>query len=70
MVGEKLIFEGLVSTSTSGLSTYKLLWNRVVSTPGAKYLVVDVNNFYLNNAMAKHEYYNIAYILIPQEVID
>ena len=45
-------------------------WNIVISTPGSKYLVVDVKNFYLKNIMAKHEYYNISISLIPQEFID
>ena len=35
----------------------------------AKYLVVGVNNFYLNNPMPKHEYYNISFGLIPQDTI-
>ena len=58
--GDKLIFYGPVSTPTSDLTTSKLHWYSVISTPGAKYLVVNVKNFYLNNAMAKHEYYNIS----------
>ena len=41
----------------------------MIPTPGAKYLVVDVKNFYLNNLMLKQEYYKIYIILIPQEVI-
>ena len=45
-------------------------WNIVISTPGSKYLVVDVKNFYLKNIMANHEYYNISISLIPQEFID
>ena len=32
--------------------------------------MVNVKNFYLNNAMTKHEYYKIAIRLIPQDVID
>ena len=68
--GYKLTFYGPVSIPTSDLTTSKLHWNSVISTPGSKYLVVDANNFYLNTIMAKNEYYNIAIILIPQGVID
>ena len=32
--------------------------------------MVDAKKFYLNNATAKHEYYNISFSLTPQEVID
>ena len=68
--GDKLNFDGPVSTPTSDLTASKLHWNSVISTPGPNYLVVDVKNFYLINIMMKHEYYNIAIGLIPQEVID
>ena len=68
--GDKLKFEGLVSTPTSNLTTSKIHWNSVILTPGTKYLVVDVNHFYLNNLMSKHEYYNIALSRIPQDIID
>ena len=68
--GDKLTFGGPVSTPTSNLATLELHRNSVISTPGSKYLVVNVKNFYLKNIMAKHEYYNISISLIPQEFID
>ena len=36
-----------VSTPTAALETVKLLWNSVVSTPGARFVTMDVRNFYL-----------------------
>ena len=70
MGGDKLKFDGPVSTLTSNLITSKIHWNSVISTPSAKYLVVGIKNFYLNNPISNHEYYNIVIILIPQDVID
>ena len=70
MVGEKLSYNGPVSTPTAGLTMDKLHWNVVLSTPDGKYLIVDVNNFYLNNPMKKAKYYKIALKIIPQEIID
>ena len=67
---DKINFYGTVSNPTSNLTTSKLHWNIIVSTPGAKYLVVDLKNFYLNNPMSKHEYYKIAISLIHQDIID
>ena len=32
--------------------------------------MVDVNNFYLNNAMLKHGYYRIDLSLIPKDIIE
>ena len=68
--GDKLTFDGPVSTPTFDLTTSKLHWNSVILTPGSTYLVVEFKKIYLNNLMAKHEYYNIAIILILKEVID
>ena len=71
MGGDKLSYEGPVSTPTADLTKSKLHWNSVVSTPDGKYLIADdVNNFYLNNLMKKSEYLKIALKIIPQEIID
>ena len=42
VLGKKLFFKGPFSTPTSGLKTSKLHSNSALSTPGSKYLVVDV----------------------------
>ena len=67
--GEKLTFYGPVYTPAYNLTTSKLHWNSMILNPGAKYLVVDAKNFYLNNTMEKHEYYKIYLRLTPQDVI-
>ena len=67
--GDKLTFEGPVFNPKSDLATSKLHWNSVILTPGAKYLVVDIRKFYLNNPMVKHEHYKISLSIIPQDVI-
>eukprot|EP00957_Ditylum_brightwellii_P092146 7015419-Ditylum_brightwellii.AAC.1 len=40
-----------VSTTTADLITSKLLWNSIISTPGAKYCCIDLANFYLEMPM-------------------
>ena len=52
------------------MNTSKLHYKSVLSTPDRKYLIVDVNNFYLKNSMNKAEYIKIALKMIPQEIID
>ena len=47
------------------MTTAKLHWNRVLSTPDGKYLIVDVKNFYLNNPINKSEYIKIALKIPP-----
>ena len=59
VVGDKLTFDVSVSTPTSEVTTSKLCWKSVILTPGAKYLVVNFNNFYLDNPISKNDYYKI-----------
>eukprot|EP00804_Cyclotella_cryptica_P017342 CCRYP_018994-RD/>CCRYP_018994-RD protein AED:0.39 eAED:0.39 QI:0/-1/0/1/-1/0/1/0/348 len=58
-----------VATPTSDLTTAKLLFNSVVSTPGAVFVVLDVKNFYLNTPMERPEYMRLPLKLIPPEII-
>ena len=64
------MFDVPVSTSTYDITTLKIHWNSVLLTPGSRYLVVDVKNFYLYNQISKHEFYNISIRFIPQDIID
>jgi hypothetical protein len=43
--GNQIEYPGDTSTRTTGLTTAKILTNSVISTPGAKFLVIDINNF-------------------------
>jgi hypothetical protein len=44
--GYQLEYPGDKSTRTAGLTTAKILINSVISTLGAKFLVIDIKNFY------------------------
>ena len=70
MGGDKISYEGPVSTPTVDLTTAKIHWNRVLYIPDGKYLIIDVKNFYLKNPMKKVEYIKIELKIIPQEIID
>ena len=59
-----------VSTPTADLPTIKILWNFVLSTPGAKYFTLDISNFYLVTPMDRPEYMRISFKIIPQEIIE
>ena len=68
MGGNRLDYQGEVSTKTSGLKTIKLLLNSVVSLAGAKFMTADVNNFYLNTPTDEPKYMQILVKLIPDEI--
>ena len=70
-VGGNLIdYPGEVRTETADLTTTKLLLNSVVSTPDAKFMGIDVKNFYFNTPLDRYEYMRLPLDLIPQEIID
>jgi hypothetical protein len=69
-VGRNLIkHDGDVSTRSADLTTSKCLWNRVISTEGAKYMCLDVRNFYLGTPMEDFEYLRIPIKRTPLEII-
>jgi hypothetical protein len=47
----------------------KLLFNSVVSTPGAKFMTMDISNFYLMTPLLRPEYLRIKLTDIPDEII-
>ncbi len=68
-VGSNLIkYKGDTSTRTAELTTSKLLWNSILSTEDAKYMCLDLNNFYLAAALDSFEYMEIPLALFPEWV--
>ena len=68
--GNLLNFPGMLITPTATVTTAEFLFNSVISTPRAKFLVADVKNFYLNNDFPDPEYMKLHLHIIPQEIID
>ncbi len=54
--GDKVHYPGDVGTPTADLTLVKMHLNSVISTPGTRYMTLDVKNFYLNTPMARYEY--------------
>ena len=70
MGGDKISYPYDVSAPTCGLPIIKLLWNSVLSIPGAKYFTMDIKNFYLGTPMKRPEYMTLPMKIIPQEIVD
>jgi hypothetical protein len=68
--GDQIEYPGDKSTRTAALTTVKILFNSVISTQGAKFLVIDINNFYLNKPLGRYEYMVINLASLPQETIE
>ena len=70
-VGGNLIdYPGNLSMKVADMTTFKILVNSTLSTPGAKWQGLDVKNYYLGTPMDNYEYMFIPINQIPQEIID
>ena len=49
--GNRINFPGDCGTPTANMLTVKILLNSVISTEGAKFMTVDIKDFYLNTPM-------------------
>ena len=64
--GSNLIqYAGELTTRTADLTVTKMVWNSVVSTPGAKYSAFDVGDFYLETPLDEYEYMKMPLDLFP-----
>ncbi len=64
-------YPGDAGTPTADLLTVKLLLNSIViSTPNAKFMTMDIKDFYLNTPMARYEYMRLRIADMPEDVIE
>ena len=68
--GNLLTYEGDLYTETTDIIATKLLLNSVLSTKGAKFMTIDIKNFYLGTPMDQYEYMKIKYDMLPPEIIE
>ncbi len=54
--GDRVHYLGNAGTPTADLLTIKILINSIISTAGAKFMTMDIKDFYLNTLMARYEY--------------
>ena len=66
--GNLIAYPGKCSTPTVDLLTVKKLLSSVVSTPGAKFMTIDIKDFYLNTPMSRYEYMRLKLCNIPEDV--
>ncbi len=51
------------------MTLVKTMLNSVISTRGAKCVMLDIKDFYLNTPMKRYEYMHIEITDIPEEII-
>jgi hypothetical protein len=70
MGGNLINYPGDCGTPTAGLLTVKLLFNSVLSTPQAKFICIDIKDFYLCTPMSRYEYFRMKLELFPDDIIE
>jgi hypothetical protein len=68
--GDQIEYPGDKSTRTAGLTKANMLFNSTISTPGSRFLVIDITNSYLTTPFERYEYMVFLMPSLPQEVID
>ena len=65
--GNKIFYPSELTTRTADITTAKLHWhwNSVLSTPDAKYMCLDIGNFYLLATLDRYEYMKMPINLFP-----
>jgi hypothetical protein len=67
--GDRVHYPGDAGTPTANLLTVKLLLNSIISTPNAKFMTMDIKDFYLNIPMTRYEYMRLRLADMPKDVI-
>ena len=57
-------------TPTVNQMTVKLLHNSIISTPNAKFMTLDLKDFYLMTLMKRYKYFCMKLDIFPQDIID
>jgi hypothetical protein len=59
-----------VATSTTDITTFKILINSTLSTENAEMMMMmDIKNYYLQTPLPRYEYMIIPFSIIPDDII-
>ena len=67
--GDRINYPGEVGTPTAEMLVAKILFNSVISTKNARFMTMDIANFYLMTPLARPEYIRVSIRDIPDEII-
>jgi len=59
-----------VGTPTADMTLFKIHANSIISTPGARCIMVDIKDFYLNTPMKRPEYMRLKITDTPDKIIE
>ena len=62
--GDRINYPGEVATPTAEMMVAKLIFNRVISTKGARFMTMDISNFYLMTPLQRPEYIRVTHLRV------
>jgi hypothetical protein len=68
-MGNLVSYDGELSVQTADINTAKIHWNSVISNELAKYMCLDIKNFYLTAKLEYFEYMKIPLALFPSRPV-
>jgi hypothetical protein len=68
--GDQVNYPGDAGTPTADLLTVKLLMNSIISTQGARFMTMDIKNFYSNTPMARYKYMQLKILDMLDDIIE
>ena len=68
--GDRINYPGEVATPTAEMLVAKMLFNSVISTKGARFMKMDISNFYIITPLHWLEFICMKLSNIPEEVIN
>ena len=67
--GDQIDYPVKVSTPTVDMLVTKIIFNSFISAKGARFITIDISNFYLMDPLKRPEYIHIHIRDIPDEII-
>jgi hypothetical protein len=67
--GNRLDYSGDVTTSTTDITTFKIIINSTLSTEDAAMMMMDVKNYYLSTPLPRFEYMRMLLSRFPEEIV-
>ena len=68
--GDRINYPGKVATPTTEMLVAKMLFNSVISTKGARFMTMNISNFYLMTPFHHPKFIRVKLSDIPDEVIE
>ncbi len=68
--GDRINYPGKVATPTAEMHVAKMLFNSIISTRGARFMTMDISNFYVMTPLHQPKFIRMKLSNIPDKIIN